>query len=264
MAEIDDFLKGKAEAEPMAEAEAPPAPEPKDAAPPEAEAPPAPPEGEPEPQQQTRDGRTVPLSALEGERKARQDWKDKAARAETERDELRKQLEEIKRQPPAPPPQQYQPPAPINPAEDPQGFVSRIQEVMLNERLNQSELLARRDHGAEKIEAAIAEFKTAAQADPALFPKLYGQPDPYGWMLQQVDKMRAQREIGDDPSAYKSKLEAEIRERLMAEMGQQQPQQPRVSPAAGMAPSLANVRSAAPRSAPAFSGPPSLGDVLGR
>jgi hypothetical protein len=261
MSEIDDFLKGKAEAEPAPEAEAPPAPE-QETAPPPAE---APSEGEDaEADLAAKEGEPlIPRRAYEDERRKRQDHKERAAKLEGELAEVRRQMEELRKAPPTPP-QQYQPPQPVDPAQDPQGFVSRVQEVVLNERLNTSELLARQAHGAETVDAAIAEFKEAAKADPSLFPKLYGNPHPYDWMLKQVEKLRVQREMGDDPAAYRTKMEAEIRERVMAEMAQQQPQAPRVSPAAGLAPSLANVRSAAPRSAPAFSGPPSLNDVLGR
>ncbi len=255
---LDDFLKGKAEAEPAPEPEAPPAPEPQPepaAEPAEGEEqdPPAPAEGEP----------LVPRRAYEDERRKRQDHKERAAKLEGELAEVRRQMEELRKAPPPPQPQ-YQPPQPIDPAQDPQGFVSRVQEVVLNERLNTSELLARQAHGAETVDKAIEEFKAAAQADPSLFPKLYGSPHPYDWMMKQVEKLRVQREIGDDPGAYRAKLEADIRAKVQAEFAGQQQPAPRVSPAAGLAPSLANVRSAAPRSAPAFSGPPSLGDVLGR
>jgi hypothetical protein len=67
------------------------------------------------------------------------------------------------------------------------------------------------------------------------------------------------REVGDDPNAYEAKLRA----KWEAERGQPEAP-PRVSPAAGMQPSLAGQRSVAARTAPGFSGPPSLEDIFAR
>jgi hypothetical protein len=171
---------------------------------------------------------------------------------------LAKQLEEIKK---APPPQvQREPMAPIDPAQDPQGFVARIQSVMLNERLNTSELLLRKELGSDKVDAAIADFKQAADTDQTLYGKLYAQPDPYGWMAKEVERMRLQREIGDDPAKWREAERQRLREEMAAEA---KPQAAPVSPVANLPPSLANVRSAAARGAPAFSGPPALSDIFG-
>lgn len=244
--ELNDFLKEE-EAEPEAAAVVaePAAAEPEAAAEGAAE-----PEAAPAP----GDSRTVPLAALEGERKARQDWKEKALVAEGEMAELRRQLEEARK-----PPSQSAPVAqPIDPSVDPQGFVGRVQEVMLNERLNTSEMMVRKELGGEKVDAMIAEFKTLAQADPALFAKLYQQPHPYEWAHKEVEKAKALREIGEDPAAYRARIRAEIE----AEIG--------AAPTAEAArpalpgPSLATARNAAPRSAPAFSGPDSIEDILSR
>lgn len=253
---LDDFLNGTAGGEAVSAPEEAAQPvtteersQPEGQAAPQPE---APAEGEAAPERS--DGRTVPLAALEGERKARQDWKDRAARAETERDALNKQLEELRRAPQAAPPA---PPQPIDPVHQPEAFVERIQQVVLNERLNSSEMLLRREIGAEAVDAAIADFKQAAAEDPRLFQQLYSQPDPYGWLAKQVEGIRLRREIGDDPAAYRAKLRAE----LEAEMGRAEPAGPG---APRMAPSLANVRSAAPRSAPVFTGPTPIEDVLRR
>ena len=133
----------------------------------------------------------------------------------------------------------------------------------LIERLNISEMQLRREIGPEKVDAAIAEFKQAAAQNPALIPALYQQPDPYAWMAKQVETMRLQREIGNDPSGYRAKLEAEIRAKLEAEMQAAQPAAPApVSPAARLAPSLANARSAAPRASGAWAGPTPLQDIF--
>ena len=249
--ELDAFLGAKNEPVPEAQPEPTPEPVEQEQAPEEApeqeEAPPAP---EPKPGE-----RTVPLAALEAERAQRRDHKERAARLEGELAELRRQFEEAKR---APPPQ-YQPPQPLDPVQQPEAFVERVQQVVLNERLNSSEMMLRREIGAEAVDAAIRDFKEAAQRDPTLFPKLYQQPDPYGWLAKHVEVLRMQREIGDDPAAYRAKLRAEIEAELNAA-----PEAPRVSPAARLAPSLANARSAAPRATGAWAGPTPLEDIFRR
>lgn len=201
--------------------------------------------------------------ALAAERDKRRDWKEKAIRAEGEMAELRRQLEAA-RQPPQQPQEQRQPPPPVDPSVDPQGFVARVQEVMLNERLNTSEMMLRRELGTEKVDAAIAEFKEAMKENPGLQQQLYGQPHPYEWMHKQVEIRRLQRDIGTDPDAYRAKIEAELRAKWEAERGEQPLTVPARSPAAGLPPSLATARNAVPRGTSAFNGPPPLEDVFGR
>lgn len=195
---------------------------------------------------------------VESTKREREDWKSKAVRAETERDGLLKQLDEAKRAAPVPQPQ-YQP---IDPAQDPAGFTQRLQGVVLNERLNTSEMLLRRELGAEKVDALIGEFQAAARADPALYTKLYAQPDPYGWAARQVETIRLQRDIGDDPAAYRARIETEARAKWEAEMATRGPSMPQGSSVPAMQPSLASARSVAARSAPQWSGEPSLDDVV--
>jgi hypothetical protein len=262
--QLDSFLASEAQEAtqtpaPQAPSEAPPAaPEPKAEPKPQAEAkgatatpetddaePPQPLDGEP----------VIPRRAYEDERRKRQDWKEKAARLEGELAAYRKQQEEAQR----PQPQPMPPLAPIDPAQDPQGFTMRIQQVLLNERLNNSEERLRDKVGDEKVTEYVNEFKQLAERDQTLFGKLYAQPNPYGWMMREVDRLRLLRDVGDDPSAYRTKIEAEARAKWEAEAAAKPAP---VSPAAGMQPSLATARSVAGRTASTWSGEPSLEDVL--
>jgi hypothetical protein len=216
----------------------------------------------------------VPLAALEGERRQRQDWKGRAERAETEASGLRKQLEEAKRAPVAPPngatsPAAHPPAPQIDPATDPRGYFNAMQQefarTILNERLNSSERQARQELGADKVDAMIAEFKSAAEADPALYGKLYTQPHPYGWLAGEMERIR----IARDPAAYREQVRAEIAAELAKGNGANGAAAanggtPPASPAAGMQPSLATVRSAMPRSSTAFTGPPPLDAIVGQ
>jgi hypothetical protein len=205
----------------------------------------------------------IPRRAYEDERRKRQDWKEKAARLEGELAAYRKQQEEAERRAAAPPQQQqhYQPPP--DPAVDPRGFAQHLvqqqQAALLNERLNNSEMMLREKIGDEKLTEYVGEFRELANADPTLFGKLYSQPHPYAWLTREVDRLRLVRDVGDDPAAFRAKIEAEAR----AKWEQEAKAAPApVSPAAGLQPSLATARSAAGRTANNWTGEPSLEDVL--
>ena len=268
--QLDAFLKGgnPEEGNPPPEPEAPrPAPEAtpdsggggaKDKPPVTTKAVPTPPEpdDDPEPGEAEPGQPVVPRRAYETERQKRQNWVERASKAETERDILAKQLEEARKVPPpaAAPPQALEP---IDPARDPEGYTRRMRGVVLNERLNTSEMLALEKHGKEAIDAETEYFKKRTEADPRLWNELYAKPHPYQWMIDSNATARLHEEIGTDPAAY----EAKIRAKIEAERGAGPPP---VSPAAGLPPSLANARSAAPRGTNGYAGPMSMEDILRR
>ena len=261
--QLDSFLASETQAatpEP-APREAPEprqeAPEPKAEAtrPPEPKAAEKPPEDDAEPPQALDGEPVIPRRAYEDERRKRQDWKEKAARLEGELAAYKAQQEQARQ----PQPEQMPPLAPIDPAQDPVGFTARLQQVLLNERLNNSEERLREKIGDEKLNEYVAEFKQLAQRDQTLFGKLYSQTNPYAWMTREVDRLRHLREVGDDPSAYRARIEAEARAKWEAEAAAKPPPP---SPAAGMQPSLATARSVAGRTASTWTGEPSLEEVL--
>lgn len=201
------------------------------------------------PAQQDDATKLVPLKALEEERKGRQDWKEKAIRAEAALEELRKQ----QAQPSSTAPQQDQS-APL-PAEL----------ALLNERMNMSEIMVRQQH--QDVDEMLAVFQKAAEQNPALGAQLAQQRHPWQWMYDQAKRMKAMEEIGSDPAAYKQRL----RDELLAELQAQQTstasaapaaQTPVSAPAPVIPKTLATARSAAPRSAPAWTGPTPLSDIL--
>ena len=198
----------------------------------------------------------VPRRAYETERQKRQNWVERASRAEAERDALAKRLEEASKPPPPPPPAFE----PIDPARDPEGYTRRVRGVVLNERLNTSEMMALDKHGKETVDAETAYFQKRAEADPRLWNELYSKPHPYAWMIENNQTAKLHDEIGTDPAAYRARVVAEERAKWESERGNgAQP-----SPVAGMPPSLANARSSAPRSSNGFSGPLSMDDILRR
>ena len=274
--QLDAFLKG--ETATVTEEAPAPAPEPEAAAAPEAKAPveskPAAKadKAKPEPEEDTDppepiDGEPViPRRAYEDERRKRQDWKARAVEAETKHKELQRQFEEATRRATAPPstqPHAQPQPPPPDPATDPRGFAQHLVQqqaaTLLNERLNNSEMMLREKIGDEKLAEYVEDFRQMAQADPTLFGKLYSQPHPYNWMTREVDRLRVARDMGDDPAAYRERILAEGRAQWEAEA---KAAPPALSPAAGMQPSLATARSVAGRSAGAWTGEPSLEDVL--
>lgn len=196
------------------------------------------------PAQQT--GSMVPLKALEEERKGRQDWKEKAIRAEAALEALRTQ----------------QPQTQATQAQ-PQSVEMDLGTTLFNERLNVSEMLLRSKH--DDVDAMVEVFKGAVAKNPALGAELTRQANPYGWMYEQAKRIKAMEEIGSDPEAYRQK----VRDEIMAQMQADQQAQ-LASTAAPVTPvtppvipkTLATARSAAPRTAPAWTGPTALSDIL--
>ena len=232
-------------------------------------------QGAKEPAKEASQGEDEPPTALEGEpivprrafetiRRERQDWKEKAAKAEGENGELRRRLEALEKAaqtPPTPPQAPPRPLPPLDPVNDPAGFVQRFQNAMLNERLNVSEAMLRRAIGNEAVDAVVADFRQAASENPSLYDQLYQQPDPYGWAQTVAERHRTIRDVGADPAAYRERIIAEARAKWEAEQAEAA-RTVTISPAAGRQPSLATARSVGARSQ-AWSGEPSLEDVLG-
>jgi len=171
--------------------------------------PPVAPEPPPQP------ARTVPLPELMEERHKRQ-------MAEREREAARRELELVQRFIEGQR-QQQPPPPPIDPVTDPEGafralaerqalIAQRLEEQSLHQRANTSEMLARRDHGDEKVEAAVQ-----AAVAAGINRNFMMQPDPYGALMRWHAAQQVAQEVGTDLQAYRQKVEAEIRERLIAE-----------------------------------------------
>lgn len=156
----------------------------------------------------------VPLAALEAERKGRQDWKEKAIRAEAELEQLKKPQQQQQRE--------------MDPME---AQSLRLENVLLNA----SERAARKEYGAEVVDRAFERFQAEVQKNPSLGNQVRNSADPWDELVKQGQKLLALDEIGIDPVAYRKKVADELR----AES--QQSQQP---PAQKLPNSLAAARSA--------------------
>lgn len=154
----------------------------------------------------------VPRKALIEERKKRQDYERKLA-------EFEAKLAEFDKAKQPPPQQSMQQQAPPDPWVDPEGALAwerQQREVQLYETrvLMSEELMSQKPD----YEDAKRVFIAAAQADPSLAHKLVRHPMPAKFVYEEGRRLQALQEIGPDPSTYRQRLEAEIREQLMAEM----------------------------------------------
>jgi hypothetical protein len=180
----------------------------------------------------------------------RVDWKERAIREEERRTALERQLEQLRAAPPPQPQAETQPRAIPNPAVDPAGYHRFIEEQNLNHRLNMSETMAREKY--PDLDDMVPKFKAAAEKDPALLQQLYAHAHPYDWAYKEMKRREGLAEIGDDPAAWREREREKLRAELAAESGQQQPAPQR--PQARLPPNLTGLRSAADRSAPAYTG----------
>lgn len=189
-----------------------------------------------------------------------------------------------------------------NPAEDPEGYArwygnqqaraaENLAQMAFSNRLDQSEDLLREKEGDEAVDKAVAAFKEMVATEEQTFGArqsplaraLTTQRNPYKWMYQQVRKAEADKEIGGDLAGFRAKTEAEVRAKVEAEIRAQIEAEMAEKAAAAAPPpiqiaavpvraapnvvlprSLANAPSAAPRSAPAWTGPTALSDIVAR
>lgn len=119
----------------------------------------------------------------------------------------------------------------------------------------------------EKVEEAERAFLAAFEGkklDPADYQKVVGSPNRYAAAVQWHQRQLAQAEIGDDPAAFRAKLEAELREKLTAELTNGDQPQAQQRPAV-MPSNMAAARNVGNRSAgPAWSGPATIQDIFDR
>ena len=147
----------------------------------------------------------VPLSEL-------LDTRHRAQAAEFKAQQVQEQLQAFQRSLEA----RYAPqPLPIDPVSDPEGAFravaeriavqdQRLQEQALHQRANMSEMLARKEFGAQTVETAREAALKAGLGDHFL-----RQADPYQSVVEWHRGQTVAKEIGD-PVAYREKIKAEI------------------------------------------------------
>lgn len=117
------------------------------------------------------------------------------------------------------------------------------QAAAINTKLETSRFLAEEKFGAEKVQAAYEYF----DKNPHLSGQLLTSPSPFHAAVKEYERHQAMTEIGEDPSAYRARVEAEVRERILAEYNVQP--KPTAPP-----PSLSSAPSVSAGKAPVASG----------
>lgn len=128
----------------------------------------------------------VPLGELLNEREKRQ-------RAEAELERLR---------------QQAQPDTPPDRFEDPEGYEAfqqrkqdarfeQLEAARVNDRLNFSERMARKDHGAETVEQAKKWGLAQGQQNPQFAQTVLRDPDPYEYIVTEYKRAQALSALQD-------------------------------------------------------------------
>lgn len=212
---MDDELQAEAEA---------PEPE-QDAAPPEGEQPA--PQEQAAPPAAVEEAKHIPISALLDERDKR-----KAAMAEAEA--LRKKVAEYEAASQPKPDFFADPEAALNAAQ------RAAMAAALNTKLETSRFLAEKEFGSELVAEAYAFF----DENPQLSTDLIKSPSPYHEAVKTYQRHKMMREIGDDPTSYRARIEAEVKERLLAEM-QAQPKPAAPPPSMAAAPGTGGAKSPA-------------------
>lgn len=137
------------------------------------------PEPTPEPEAPKDEPRTVPLATFLDQR-----------------DELR----ELKRRQSEWEAQQRQPQQRIDPFDDPDGFAAQQQQLveqrLTQERFAFSDRFARKEHGAEAVEAAVTWASQRAEKDPVFAASYMREADPVDWIVQQHKRDALLSDIG--------------------------------------------------------------------
>lgn len=96
-------------------------------------------------------------------------------------------------------------PAPVempDPVDDPHGFAAwqngQVQEALIAERFNMSDMMAKQVHGAEVVKTAAEWATERARTDPAFRMSYMQQPHPLDWIVREHKRSGLISEIGDN------------------------------------------------------------------
>jgi hypothetical protein len=179
--------------------------------PPEAEQQPSPPPAESpppdggQPQPQESDQYRVPLREL-------LDTRERAQAAEREREELRRQIAAIQRQQKAPEPQ-----ATPDIFADPDAYTAHItqqvNQTVATMQLNFDLQLAEVKHGetfTKAYDAFVQAVGNPAAPNPTLYHSVMNSRSPGSAIVDWYKRESVIREVGQDPAAYRQKLQDEL------------------------------------------------------
>lgn len=245
-------------------------------------APPAPSEDEP---------KSVPVNALQDERKKRQAAEaeakaatEKVAAFEQKMAELEKRLNTPPQQPQMQQPRQEPPKKPdffTDPearlAMELQSLYQAIQRERMQDyqdretiRLNNDELWAKSRHGEQLVEEAFEAFQRARQSDPVgsnlIAERIARSRSPYEELVTWHKEAQLLTEVSADPDAYRERIRQEAIEAYKAELAaqaEQQPAQPETSPRPKIPGSLAKAPAAGGQQPVAVNAPARMQGIFG-
>lgn len=216
----------------------------------------------------------VPHAALHASKEKVKRYTEEVAEFRRSNESLQRQVSELLQRIPVPKveqPQQQLPDFFENPEAATQHTVQQTVSPQFDQitqtLMANAQIVAGLKYGDDKVAEAEKAFLSAVQArtlDPAEYQKVVSSPNRYAAAVQWFQRKQAMDEVGDDPAAYRAKVEAEIlaKHGLTADGGAAQQQQQK--PAAVMPSNLAGARNVGSRSGPAWAGPPSLQDIFDR
>lgn len=166
--------------------------------------------------------------------------------------------------------EQQQRPA-IDPFDDPEGFAAR-QTEMVEQRLTQerfafSDRFARKEHGAEAVDAAVTWAQQRAQQDPAFAMSYMREADPVDWIVQQHKRDALLSDIGGNVDDWFTREAAKRGYAAISAPVVAAPAAAVVQPAAKPAPpprSIASDRSPAPAVTPSGDREGFLASIVGK
>jgi hypothetical protein len=180
--------------------------------------------------------------------------------------ELRKELGEVKSMV-TPKPQAT--PAP-DVFDDPQGYQKHMQAEVQNvttaaraevqnattaAKLEMSRFMAEEKFGKEAVDAMVAYYNDYPEQTAAFLKA----PSPFHAGMAHFNSQRVAKEIGDDPTAFREKMKAELRAEIEADMVAKQAR----DGAGKFAPSMANVTGTGGGPKTTWSGPTPLTSLIG-
>jgi len=171
--------------------------------------------------------------------------------------EAREKARELERRLQASQPKVEPPRAPdifANPDEFTAFMSEQSRAIALEAKLDISEAMAREAFGDERVDEAFAAFQDRTGQDPSLYQRTLAQKSPWHAVVKWHEAEKVRAEMGDDPVAYRAKVEAEVRAKIAAEQRKPIP----------AAPSLATQPNLGSRPAPQWAGPTPLDRILGR
>lgn len=158
-------------------------------------------ESQPEPEAPVeREEKSVPLPTF-------LDMRDKQKEAERRAADLERQLAEARAA------QQTQPQAP-DPFDDPQGYQQfqsqQVQQAVVAQKFDMSDLIARQAHGDEAVESATAWASERAKANPAFAAEYMRERHPIDWIVRQHKRDSLLSQVGEDPDEFVRRRAAEL------------------------------------------------------